>query len=273
MLSYLSADAKATLVIAAMVGLSTVIRFVPEGRSHRSADGLKAMVSNTASVIRRDPGATDTAPPTAPKHSEIPIRQLVPGDLLALSAADIISADCRVIAARDLFISRAAMTGESLPVEKFADHRGESSEALEQSKLVFMGTNVVSGSATALVIATGQRTCFGALAAKVLAAAPETNAFQPGVNSVSWLLIRFALVMVPIVLLVNGFTKGNRTEAFLFAMSVAVALTPEMLPMIVTSTLAKGRCCSRARRSSSSGFMRSSTSAPWTCCAPPRPAP
>ena len=238
--SYLSADAKATIVISAMVGLSTFIRFVQEGRSHRAAESLKAMVSNTASVIRREAAAQDGAAPVAPRQVEIPIRRLAAGDLVALSAGDMIPADCRVISAHDLFISQAAMTGESLPVEKFADHRGESRAPLEQSNLVFMGTNVVSGSATALVIATGPRTCFGALAAKVLAAAPETNAFQAGVNSVSWLLIRFALVMVPVVLLVNGFTKGNWAEAFLFAVSVAVGLTPEMLPMIVTSTLAKG---------------------------------
>ena len=124
-------------------------------------------------------------------------------------------------------------------VEKFAGHRGESNEPVEQSDLAFMGTNVVSGSATALVVATGNRTYFGTLASKMMTDTTP-NAFQAGVNSVSWQLIRFALVMVPIVLLVNGFTKGNWTEAFLFALSVAVGLTPEMLPMIVTSTLAKG---------------------------------
>ena len=238
--SYLSADAKATTVIGVMVGLSTLIRFVQEGRSHRAAEGLKAMVSNTATVIRRDPGtkAADTRP--APKRLEIPIRKLAPGDWVALSAGDMIPADCRVLTARDLFIAQAAMTGESLPVEKFAERRGDAQGPLEQSNLVFMGTNVVSGSATALVVATGSRTYFGTLASKVMATDPAPNAFQAGVNSVSWLLIRFALVMVPIVLLINGFTKGNWTEAFLFALSVAVGLTPEMLPMIVTSTLAKG---------------------------------
>jgi len=168
------------------------------------------------------------------------MRTLVTGDLIVLSAGDMIPADCRVLAAKDLFIAQAAITGESLPVEKFAEQKGETTAALEQSNLVFMGTNVISGSATALVVATGDRTFFGTLAARVVAADPVPTAFQAGVNSVSWLLIRFALVMVPIVLLVNGFTKGNWTEAFLFALSVAVGLTPEMLPMIVTSTLAKG---------------------------------
>uniref|UniRef100_UPI00286B01FB magnesium-translocating P-type ATPase n=1 Tax=Methylibium sp. TaxID=2067992 RepID=UPI00286B01FB len=240
MVSYLSADAKATIVIGVMVVLSTLIRFVQEGRSHRAAEGLKAMVSNTATVVRRAPGtkAADTRAP--PKRLEIPIRKLAPGDLVVLSAGDMIPADCRLLAARDLFIAQAAMTGESLPVEKFADRRGEVQGPLEQSNLVFMGTNVVSGSATALVVTTGNRTYFGTLAAKVTTTDPAPTAFQAGVNSVSWLLIRVALVMVPIVLLVNGFTKGDWMEAFLFALSVAVGLTPEMLPMIVTSTLARG---------------------------------
>ena len=238
--SYLSADAKATILIGVMVVLSTLIRFVQEGRSQRAAESLKAMVGNTATVIRRGPGtkAADTRGP--PKRMDIPIRKLAPGDLVALSAGDMIPADCRVLVARDLFIAQAAMTGESLPVEKFADRRGDGLGPLEQSNLVFMGTNVVSGSANALVVATGNHTYFGTLATRVTATDRIPTAFQAGVNSVSWLLIRFALVMVPIVLLVNGFTKGNWTEAFLFALSVAVGLTPEMLPMIVTSTLARG---------------------------------
>src|SRR6185369_3934766 len=238
-LSYLSHDAKATVVIGLMVVFSTIIRFVQEGRSHRAAESLKAMVSNTATVIRRGSGAPAAAT-QPPPHREIPLRKLVTGDLVVLSAGDMIPADCRVLVARDLFVAQAAMTGESAPVEKFADRRGETQDPLEQSNLVFMGTNVVSGSATALVVATGSRTYFGALALRAAATDGTPTAFQAGVNSVSWLLIRFALVMVPIVLLVNGFTKGDWLQAGLFALSVAVGLTPEMLPMIVTSTLAKG---------------------------------
>ena len=151
-----------------------------------------------------------------------------------------IPADCRLMTAKDLFVAQAAMTGESLPVEKFADEKSSFATVLEARNLVFMGTNVVSGSATALVVATGNQTYFGTLATRVTATNRAPTAFQAGVNSVSWLLIRFAFVMVPIVLLVNGFTKGDWTEAFLFALAVAVGLTPEMLPMIVTSTLAKG---------------------------------
>ena len=239
-LSCLSADAKATTVIGAMVLLSTLIRFVQEGRSRRAAEGLKAMVSNTATVIRRDAAGKGSAADGPSRQAEIPIGKLVPGDLVVLSAGDMIPADCRVLGARDLFVAQAAMTGESMPIEKFADRKGDSDQPLEQSNLLFMGTNVVSGSATALVISTGHRTHFGTLAAQVMATDPAPNAFQAGVNSVSWLLIRFALVMVPIVLLVNGFTKGDWTQAALFALSVGVGLTPEMLPMIVTSTLAKG---------------------------------
>jgi Mg2+-importing ATPase len=239
-LSYLSADAKATTVIAVMVMLSTLIRFVQEGRSRRAAEGLKALVSNTATVIRRGAPARGGAAQGASGRIEIPMRKLVRGDIVVLAAGDMIPADCRVLEAKDLFVAQAAMTGESLPVEKYADAHGASEQPLEQGNLVFMGTSVVSGSATALVVATGSTTYLGALASTVMATDPAPNAFQAGVNSVSWLLIRFAMVMVPIVLLINGFTKGDWLQAALFALSVAVGLTPEMLPMIVTSTLAKG---------------------------------
>lgn len=233
LLSFFSGDGKAAGVIGFMVALSTGIRFVQEGRSHRAAEGLRALVTNTATAVR------------ACQQREVPVRELVAGDVVALSAGDMIPADCRVLTARDLFIAQGAMTGESLPVEKFADGGAVAGVSpLDQRNLVFMGTNVVSGTATALVVATGGRSSFGILAAHASGAASATgaapNAFQAGVNSVSWLLIRFAAVMVPIVFFVNGFTKGDWLEAFLFALSVAVGLTPEMLPMIVTTTLAKG---------------------------------
>ena len=249
--SYATDDVKATVVIGTMVVLSTLIRFIQEGRSNRAAERLKAMVSNTATVIRRDIGteAAEVADKyfdvhlhsrRPPQRAEVPIRDLVPGDHIVLSAGDMIPADCRLMTAKDLFVAQAAMTGESLPVEKFAEKGRSFDSVLEAGNLLFMGTNVVSGAATALVMATGNRTYFGTLATRVTATERAPTAFQVGVNSVSWLLIRFALVMVPIVLLINGFTKGDWTEAFLFALAVAVGLTPEMLPMIVTSTLAKG---------------------------------
>jgi Mg2+-importing ATPase len=258
--SYLTEDGTATIVIGTMVLLSTLIRFVQERRSNRAAERLKALVSNTATVIRRYAppqestgeaddsevrGSQRVAPAIAReraalKQRDVPIRELVPGDHIVLSAGDMIPADCRLIAAKDLFVAQAAMTGESLPVEKFAEQVNTPDSVLEAGNLVFMGTNVVSGAATALVIATGNQTYFGTLSTRVTAGDATPTSFEAGVNSVSWLLIRFALVMVPIVLLLNGFTKGDWMEAFLFALSVAVGLTPEMLPMIVTGTLAKG---------------------------------
>ncbi len=223
------------MVIALMVALSTLLRFVQEGRAHKAAEGLRSLVGNTASVLRQKTGMHD-----APQQQELPVRQLVAGDVVALSAGDMVPADCRVLAARDLFVAQSAMTGESAPVEKFADTPGAAAGPLEARNLVFMGTSVVSGTATALVLATGPRTYFGTLAARAQAVETVPNAFQAGVNSVSWLLIRFAAVMVPVVFVLNGWTKGDWLQAFLFAVSVAVGLTPEMLPMIVTSTLAKG---------------------------------
>ena len=242
--SYATNDIKAAVVIGAMVVMSTLLRFVQERRSNHAVQALKELVGNQASVLR--PGNADVAADSAQTAAalDIPIALLVPGDVLLLSAGDMIPADCRVLIAKDLFVSQSAMTGESLPVEKFPDARmpgvADSDTPLRMHNLLFMGTNVVSGSATAVVLATGNRSYFGTLATRVTATRQEPNAFEVGVNNVSWLLIRFALVMVPLVLLINGFTKGNWYEAFLFALSVAVGLTPEMLPMIVTTTLAKG---------------------------------
>ncbi|MDR3383370.1 P-type ATPase, partial [Cupriavidus basilensis] len=224
-ISYFTEDMKATIVIGTMVTLSTLLRFVQERRSNQAAESLKAMVSTTATVIRRDLSAGVAAfsaeyfnvhVHSRPPHKiEVPIRKLVPGDLVALSAGDMIPADCRIIAAKDLFISQAAMTGESLPVEKFAELRDRHDSPLELSNIAFMGTNVVSGAATAVVLATGNQTYFGTLAERVTSTDRSATAFQAGVNQVSWLLIRFALVMAPLVLLVNGFTKGDWTQAFL----------------------------------------------------------
>ena len=244
-------DVQAAVVIGTMVVLSTVLRFWQEAKSNKAADALKAMVSNTATVMRRDFSA-DAAPVfgkfygaslhiKGAQRIELPIKQLVPGDLIVLSAGDMIPADCRVLSAKDLFVSQAAMTGESMPVEKFPHQADrDTRNPLELENIVYMGTNVVSGAATAVVLTTGNNTYFGALAQRVGATDRGPTSFQTGVNKVSWLLIRFMFVMAPLVLFINGFTKGDWPEALLFALSVAVGLTPEMLPMIVTSTLAKG---------------------------------
>ncbi|MGE8350214.1 MAG: magnesium-translocating P-type ATPase [Pseudomonas protegens] len=249
-ISWLTEDMKAATVIFSMVVLSTLLRFWQEAKSNKAADALKAMVSNTATVMR-----PDSPPQAAPmlgrllgaaeakgaQRLELPIKLLVPGDLIVLSAGDMIPADCRVLSAKDLFVSQAAMTGESMPVEKFPRQQdADTRNPLDLDNILFMGTNVVSGSATAVILTTGNSTYFGALAQRVSATDRAPTSFQSGVNKVSWLLIRFMFVMAPLVLFINGFTKGDWMEALLFALSIAVGLTPEMLPMIVTSTLAKG---------------------------------
>ncbi|ERO64975.1 magnesium-translocating P-type ATPase [Pseudomonas piscis] len=249
-ISWLTEDMKAATVIFSMVVLSTLLRFWQEAKSNKAADALKAMVSNTATVMRPDsPSLASATPGRLPaaveaagaRRIELPIKQLVPGDLIVLSAGDMIPADCRMLSAKDLFVSQAAMTGESMPVEKFPRQQdADTSNPLDLDNILFMGTNVVSGSATAVILTTGNSTYFGALAQRVSATDRAPTSFQNGVNKVSWLLIRFMFVMAPLVLFINGFTKGDWMEALLFALSIAVGLTPEMLPMIVTSTLAKG---------------------------------
>ncbi len=251
LIAFFTDDLTGSTIISVMVILSTLLRYWQEAKSNQAADALKAMVSNTATVLRHQVSAEDlelmherygidTKNQTTHQF-EIPIQYLVPGDVILLSAGNMIPADCRILSAKDLFVSQAAMTGESMPVEKFPLQKNlEETSALELDNIVFMGTNIVSGSAQAVVLSTGIQTYFGALAHRVTATDRSTTAFQMGVNKVSWLLIRFMLVMAPVVLFINGFTKGDWAEAFLFALSVAVGLTPEMLPMIVTSTLAKG---------------------------------
>ncbi len=249
LVSYVTEDMKATLVIGSMVVLSTVLRFLQESRSNKAADRLKAMVSNTSTVLRPAPGHKEGAAGdegfdtthAGTVRVEVPMRDLVPGELIALSAGDMIPADCRLITAKDLFISQSALTGEAMPVEKFVVDRGDhAAGVLERENLLFMGTNVIGGTATAVIVHTGDRTFFGALAQRVTATDRGTSAFQAGINRVSWVLIRFMLVMAPLVLVINGVAKGDWWEAALFALSIAVGLTPEMLPMIVTATLAKG---------------------------------
>ncbi|MGH8114358.1 MAG: magnesium-translocating P-type ATPase, partial [Rhodanobacteraceae bacterium] len=232
------------IIIAVMVGISVVLSFTQEFRSSRAAEKLKAMVRNTATVTRR---ASDG-------HSErieVPVIELVAGDIVHLSAGDMVPADLRLLTAKDLFISQAILTGESLPVEKMAPEHAHKSDAhvdaLDLPTVCYMGTNVVSGAATAVVVATGPRSYLGSLA-RTLSGEREQTSFDRGVRSVSWLLIRFMAVMVPIVFVIQGFGKGNWLEAFLFAISVAVGLTPEMLPLIVTANLAKGALAMSRRK-------------------------
>jgi len=232
------ADPTAVIIIVAMVTLSGFLRFIQELRSNNAAKNLTEMVRTTVCAARKfkDKGSNETRS----EKKEIPIGEIVVGDVVYLAAGDMVPADVRIIQAKDLFVSQSALTGESEPVEKFSNPATDTGHnPLESNNLAFMGTNVISGSATALVITVGDDTILGSIAEQLQKKAPPTS-FELGVNSVSWVLIRFMLIMVPIVLLINGFTKGDWLQAFLFALSVAVGLTPEMLPMIVSANLAKG---------------------------------
>lgn len=225
----LTGDKDAAIIISTMVVISVVLRFVQEHRSSQAAQRLKEMVETTATVTRDG------------VKREIPVDELVPGDIVHLSAGDMIPADLRLIAGKDLFVSQAALTGESVPVEKFAEGGPPASGSLlDHPRLCFMGTNVVSGTGTGVVLATGPATYFGMLARHVVVTRRVETEFDRGISRVSRVLIRFTLILVPIVFLINGITKGDWTQSFFFALSVAVGLTPEMLPMVVTATLARG---------------------------------
>ena len=221
---------KTMSMVLVMVLMSSLIRFWQEYRSNVAATKLKKMISTTATVLRKGDGT-----------KEIDIKNLVPGDIVFLSAGDMIPADCRVIQSKDLFISQSMLSGEALPVEKkeSALNSTEHRSILELENICFMGTNVESGAAKVVVVYTGSATYFGSIS-KAITSKRVDSSFDKGVNSVSWLLIRFIIIMVPLVFLINGLTKHDWVEAFLFAITVAVGLTPEMLPMIVTTNLAKG---------------------------------
>lgn len=227
-ISFITGDIRAMVVIFVMVLLGVVLRFFQELRADTAAQKLKEMVTTTASVIRND------------KEVEIPLKLLVPGDIVQLAAGDMTPADVRILSAKDLFLNQAALTGESLPVEKRAVPVKQNIEnPLELPNICFMGSNVESGSGIAVVIHTGDQTYLGSLAASIVGQRVLTS-FDKGINKFTWLMIRFIMVMVPAVFLINGFSKHNWLEAFMFAIAVAVGLTPEMLPMIVTVNLSKG---------------------------------
>lgn len=222
-------DPLTVIIICTMVFISGTLRFVQESRSGSAAEKLLAMITTTCTVDRKER-----------TKMEIPLEETVVGDIVHLSAGDMVPADLRILEAKDLFISQASLTGESDPVEKTADVCfGKFVSVTDFTNIAFMGSNVISGSAVGVVVAVGDDTLFGSMASSVAQEAVETN-FTKGVNAVSWVLIRFMLIMVPIVFMINGLTKGDWLEAFLFGISVAVGLTPEMLPMIVTTCLAKG---------------------------------
>jgi P-type Mg2+ transporter len=233
----LTGERGGAIVIGVMVLLAVLLSFVQEYRSGKAAEKLRAMVHTTATVLRSDQPAS--APANAERGVEVPLAQVVPGDVVLLSAGDMIPADLRLLEAKDLFVNQASLTGESLPVEKFATPVLAATPPLELPNVCFMGSNVVSGSASGVVVATGRSTYFGAVAGTLSRARLPTS-FDRGVNRFIGLMLRFMAVMVPLVFLVNGLSKGNWLEAFLFAVAVAVGLAPEMLPVIVTINLAKG---------------------------------
>ncbi len=227
-ISFVTGDPRAGTVMSLMVVLGVLLKFVQETRADTAAAKLKAMIKVTATVVRGD------------VTREVPLKDLVPGDIVKLSAGDMIPADVRIISSKDLFVIQASLTGESLPVEKYdTPEPRDSISPLEYSNICFLGTSVESGTASAVVIATGKQTYFGKMAASLSGQLVETS-FDKGIKRFTWLMIRFMAVMVPLVFLINGFTKGNWGEAFFFALAIAVGLTPEMLPMIVSVSLSRG---------------------------------
>jgi P-type Mg2+ transporter len=227
-ISFATGDARAGGVMSLMVVLGVLLRFFQEVRADAAAEKLKAMINVTAAVIRTG------------KEQDIPLRQLVPGDVVTLSAGDMIPADVRLIAANDLFVSQGTLTGESLPVEKLASRETRDGiSPLEISNICFLGTSVESGAATAVILATGSQTYFGSMAGS-MTGDPEPTSFDKGVQQFTWLMIRFIVIMVPLVFAINGLTKHDWRGAFFFSIAVAVGLTPEMLPMIVSVCLSKG---------------------------------
>ena len=223
-------DPTTSIIIVTLVLISGGIRFIQELRSDKAASNLSRMIVNTATVLRDG------------SEQEIPIDEIVVGDVVKLSAGDMIPADVVLLDSRDFFVQQSGLTGESDAVEKacLAKADGQNLESLlESESLAFMGTNVISGRATALVLVVGDETMMGAIE-QTINTYDEPTSFEREMNSISWLLIRLMLVMVPVVFVINGLTDGDWLEAGVFALSVGVGLTPEMLPMIVTSTLARG---------------------------------
>jgi Mg2+-importing ATPase len=234
--SLATGDVRAATVMSLMIVLGVTLRFVQEARADSAAAALRAMIRVTATALR------DGQP------REVPLREIAPGDIVLLAAGDMVPADVRLLAAKDLFVSQSSLTGESLPVEKGDTLAGVPDQApLERANLCFLGTSVQSGTAKAVVVETGGRTLFGAMARSITQAPPET-AFDRGINRFTWLMIRFIAVMVPVVFLINGLTKHDWRSAFFFALAVAVGLTPEMLPMIVSVCLSKGAMAMSRKR-------------------------
>lgn len=230
--SYLTGDPDSAIIILLMVVLSVGLSFVQEKRSSNAAKALATMVKITTNVLRRNANGNVV-------EKEIPLREVVVGDIIKLAAGDIVPADARVLKSTDLFVNQSALTGEAMPVEKHVDNKSEDGSVLELTNILFMGSNVVSGSAMALIVSTGADTFFGDVAKKASSHRSET-AFDLGVSKFAMLMIKFMFFMAPTVFILNGLSSGNWLDSLMFGFSVAVGLAPELLPMIVTLNLAKG---------------------------------
>ncbi|MFI9385592.1 HAD-IC family P-type ATPase [Kutzneria sp. NPDC052558] len=238
----LTANYAGAVTVGVMVLVSVLLRVTQEHRSDRAAKRLRDLVATTATVAKRGTGSPRrfTEPAAAALGAvtaEVPVEELVPGDVVHLKAGDLVPADCRLLTANSLVVEQATLSGESLPVRKTVTTDRIAGNVLDSPVFCFLGSTVVGGSATAMVVGTGRSTYLGAIASRLTEPDHDTDA---GMRSVSWTLIRFTLVLAPIVLAVSGLTHGDWTEATLLAVSVAVGLTPEMLPVIVAANLAKG---------------------------------
>jgi Mg2+-importing ATPase len=225
---YLTGDIPSTVIVGGMVFLSVILSYIQEARSTRAVEKLQKLVKTTVNVLRDG------------KETDVPLEAIAPGDVVVLAAGSLIPADLRILVSKDFFVTQSALTGESMPVEKNADPSQPAGRApFDFTNACFMGSNVLSGSARGIVLVTGSATYFGSLAEK-LGAKRDLTSFDRGVKSFTWLMIRFMLVMVSITFLIRGFRTHEWLEALLFGLAVAVGLTPEMLPMIMTVCLSKG---------------------------------
>lgn len=238
-------DLYSGIIVLVMIVMSVFISYFQDYSSYKSSEKLRKLIEITASVFRsHDDKKIDFNDLNSVSNftNEILIENLVPGDIIFLSSGDMIPADVRILASTDLFINQAALTGETLPVEKHAidlTNDTKKSSILELQNLCFMGTSVVSGAAVAIVMATGIKTYFGSIASAVTGKRPITS-FNKGIKKVSYILVGFMCVMVPLIFIINVFTKGSILSALIFSISVAVGITPEMLPMIISANLARG---------------------------------
>jgi Mg2+-importing ATPase len=227
--SLATGDFGAASIMFLMIGFGVGLKLIQESRADRAAAKLKAMISVTATVLRDG------------KCQEIALSQLVPGDIIELAAGDMVPADVRIVSAKELFVTQSTLTGESFPVEKFeVEKNATGTTPIDLTSVAFLGTSIQSGAARAAVVLTGKETLLGGIAHSLSGQEPAQTAFDKGITRFTWLMLRFILIMVPLVFVINGLSKGKWVEAFFFAVAVAVGLTPEMLPMIVTVCLSKG---------------------------------